>query len=103
MSALHAARANYELDIAAAMSRELGDESRPFVTSQVQDLTRREVEVLRLLGQGLTNAEIAGRLFVSIKTAGNHVSDILMKLACATVRRQPALARTRLGQEQGIE
>jgi DNA-binding CsgD family transcriptional regulator len=101
MSALHAARANYERDIAAALLRELGDESRPFVTSQVQDLTRREVEVLRLLGQGLTNAEIAGRLFVSIKTAGNHVSNILMKLGLRNRAQAAAVARTRLGQEQG--
>jgi DNA-binding NarL/FixJ family response regulator len=36
--------------------------------------------VLRLVAQGLTNAEIADRLFISTKTAGNHVSAILAKL-----------------------
>jgi DNA-binding CsgD family transcriptional regulator len=102
MSALHTARANYERDIAAALLRELGDESRPFATHQVQELTRREVEVLRLLGQGLTNAEIAGRLFISIKTAGNHVSNILMKLGLRNRSQAAAHARTHLGQEQGV-
>ena len=65
------------------------------------ELTRREVEVLRLLGEGLTNAEIAGRLFISIKTAGNHVSNILMKLGLRNRSQAAALARTHLGQEQG--
>jgi DNA-binding CsgD family transcriptional regulator len=101
MALLHAARASYERDMAASLLRELGDESRPFATHQVQELTRREVEVLRLLGEGLTNAEIAGRLFVSIKTAGNHVSNILMKLGLRNRSQAAALARTYLGQEQG--
>jgi DNA-binding CsgD family transcriptional regulator len=102
MSVLHTARANYERDIAAALLRELGDESRPIATYQVQELTRREVEVLRLLGQGLTNAEIAARLFISIKTAGNHVSNILMKLGLRNRSQAAARARTHLGQEQGV-
>jgi DNA-binding CsgD family transcriptional regulator len=101
LSALHAAGASYERDIAAALLRNLGDESRPLATHPVQELTRREVEVLRLLGQGLTNAEIAGRLFISIKTAGNHVSNILMKLGLHNRSQAAALARTHLGQEQG--
>jgi DNA-binding CsgD family transcriptional regulator len=43
-------------------------------------LTRRELEVLELLGEGLTNAEIASRLVISEKTVGHHVSAILGKL-----------------------
>ncbi len=66
-------------DAAAALLRELGDHSR-VGTKGLELLTQREWEVLRLLGQGLTNAEIAQRLFISVKTAGNHVSSILSKL-----------------------
>ena len=36
--------------------------------------------MLRLLGEGLTNAEIAARLYISTKTTGNHVSNLLTKL-----------------------
>jgi len=43
-------------------------------------LTRREREVAALLAEGLSNADVARRLFISPKTAAVHVSNILMKL-----------------------
>jgi len=46
-------------------------------------LTAREAEVLELVGEGLTNRQIAERLFISPKTAGLHVSNILGKLRVA--------------------
>ena len=47
-------------------------------------LTRREREVAELIADGLTNRQIAARLFVSERTVDTHVSRILAKLGCAT-------------------
>jgi DNA-binding CsgD family transcriptional regulator/tetratricopeptide (TPR) repeat protein len=55
-------------------------------------LTPREAEVAELVADGLTNAEIAARLFISTKTAGHHVSSVLAKVGVAS-RRQVAAAR----------
>ncbi len=57
------------------------------------ELTEREREVLRLLAQGLTNAAIAERLFISPKTVRNHVSSIFQKLQVAG--RAEAIVRPR--------
>jgi DNA-binding NarL/FixJ family response regulator len=47
-------------------------------------LTRREQEVLLLVAEGLTNPEVAARLFLSSKTVGHHVSNVLAKLGMKT-------------------
>jgi DNA-binding CsgD family transcriptional regulator len=65
-------------------------------TPQVFGLTDRELDVLRLLGQGKTNPEIAAALFISPRTAGVHVSSILRKLD-ATTRVQAATIAERAG------
>jgi DNA-binding CsgD family transcriptional regulator/tetratricopeptide (TPR) repeat protein len=59
-------------------------------------LTSRQVEVLRLLAEGLSDAEIAARLSLSAKTVGHHVSALLAKLGVGS-RRQAAAAARRLG------
>jgi DNA-binding CsgD family transcriptional regulator/tetratricopeptide (TPR) repeat protein len=68
-----------EADAAAAFLRERGVAGRTGPKG-LEILSRREREVLALLGEGLTNAEIAARLYISTKTAGNHVSNVLSKL-----------------------
>jgi DNA-binding CsgD family transcriptional regulator len=68
-----------EADMAAALLRSLGAKGRSGPRAAGL-LTQREIEVLRLLGEGLTNAEIATRLFISPKTAEHHVSRIFAKL-----------------------
>jgi DNA-binding CsgD family transcriptional regulator len=59
-------------------------------------LTPREVEVLRLIGKGYTNANIADTLFISRKTASAHVSNILNKLDVGR-RVEAAAIAARLG------
>jgi DNA-binding CsgD family transcriptional regulator/tetratricopeptide (TPR) repeat protein len=49
-------------------------------------LTDRQLEVARLLGRGLTNAEIAERLVVSVRTVDNHVAAVFDKLGARTRR-----------------
>lgn len=56
-------------------------------------LTNRQIEVLQLLDGGLTNTELAERLYLSAKTVDHHVSAILSKLQ--VTRRRDAVARAR--------
>ena len=68
-----------DADAADALLRSLGAPGRTG-PKRVGVLTRREQEVLRLVGLGLSNPEIAQRLFISRKTAAHHVSSVLAKL-----------------------
>jgi NarL family two-component system response regulator LiaR len=61
-----------------------------------EPLTEREMEVLKLVGQGLTNQEIADQLSISERTVRTHVSNILEKLHLAN-RTQAALYAVREG------
>jgi ATP/maltotriose-dependent transcriptional regulator MalT len=68
-----------DADATDALLRSLGAPGRTG-PKRVGVLTRRELEVLRLVGLGLSNPEIAQRLFISRKTAAHHVSSLLAKL-----------------------
>ena len=71
--------ARHEADRAAALLRSLGVAGRTG-PKLLGELSNREVEVLRLLGEGLTNAEIAARLYISTKTVATHVGNVFAKL-----------------------
>jgi DNA-binding CsgD family transcriptional regulator len=58
-------------------------------------LTRRQVQVLGLVGEGLSNAEIARRLCISAKTAEHHVSAIMARLDAPTRQEAASVARAR--------
>ncbi|GAA1856623.1 helix-turn-helix transcriptional regulator [Myceligenerans crystallogenes] len=78
-------RAGLAADDAAAQP---GGAPRP--APDADQLTAREQQVLDLVAEGLTNGQIAGRLFISPKTASVHVSAILRKLGVAS-RTEAAL------------
>jgi DNA-binding CsgD family transcriptional regulator len=78
-----------DADEAASLLRSLGARTGPG-TRTAGVLTRRECEVLALVVEGLSNQEIAGRLFLSKRTVEHHVGSILAKLGLAT--RAEALA-----------
>ncbi|WP_405623438.1 ATP-binding protein [Streptomyces sp. NBC_01396] len=65
-------------------------------------LTERQLQVMRLLAQGLTNGEIADRLVVSVRTVDNHVRAVLDKLDAPT-RRHVAVRAAQLGLLAGRE
>ncbi len=60
--------------------------------SSALGLTARETEIFSLVGQGKTNAEIAAELFISVKTASVHVSNILRKLGVKSRIQAAAMA-----------
>lgn len=63
----------------------------PAVNLQIENcLTSRETEVMRLIAQGLSNAEIADRLFIGIETVKSHVKKVLRKIGA--VNRSEAIS-----------
>jgi DNA-binding CsgD family transcriptional regulator len=66
---------------------------RPSTRANPAGLTNRQVEVLELLAEGLSNREIASRLHLSTRTVDHHVSALLQKLGAGSRARAAALAR----------
>jgi len=92
--AVHRGEPSLHPTIALKVIREL---NHPSALPPTEDpLTEREVEVLRLVAQGMANQEIAERLVISERTVGNHVGSILAKLHLAN-RTQATLYALREG------
>ena len=89
--------ASRALDAAAALLRDLGGATggRGRVSGE---LTAREREVLELVALGMSNAKIAHTLVISEKTAGHHVSRILMKLGVHNRTEAAMLVAPRQGE-----
>jgi DNA-binding NarL/FixJ family response regulator len=90
------AAARGELQLDPAVARGLLSSLGAVSHDARADLTARELEVLRLVGAGRANKEIAARLEISERTARTHVSNILGKLGVAS-RTQAALWAVREG------
>ncbi len=73
---------------ASAYSQQARDQARELMAS----LTEREVEVLRCLGAGMSNAQIAAQLYLSEATVKGYVSRVLDKLGCANRTQAGLLA-----------
>ena len=84
-AAVRTAAAGHSL-VAPAVTRRVIDElarrqgPEPIGTERLEVLTERERDVVRLVGEGLTNDKIAGRLIISPLTAKTHVSRAMTKL-----------------------
>jgi DNA-binding CsgD family transcriptional regulator len=87
-----------DADRTAGLLRSLGASGRR-APKRPGELTKREREVLALLEHGLSNKEIAARLYITPKTASHHVSQILSKLGVRT-RAEAAAFVAREGAEK---
>ncbi len=90
-------RTHVDPGVAGQLFDRVSTSPRPQPDSSITaGLTERELEVLKALGRGLTNAEIAARLFLSEGTVRNYVSAVLTKLEVAD-RTQAAVLAVRHG------
>jgi DNA-binding NarL/FixJ family response regulator len=93
--AAHRGKAIVSPQIAGALMSRVSEWAQLFEdieagVAETADLTPREREILELIGQGLTNQEIADRLVIQVGTVKNHVHNILQKLDVSS--RQDAAA-----------
>ena len=84
---------NYAARLLAAFGEEATSPS-PAMDALVEPLTEREMDVLRLIVAGLSNAEIAEELFVAVSTVKSHVNHIYGKLGVENRIQAVERART---------
>jgi DNA-binding NarL/FixJ family response regulator len=82
----------FVLDELLARVQRLAKRSRPIARTVVAGLTRRELEILRLLACGLDHVEIARDLVITAKTVEKHIEHILLKLGVHSRAQAIALA-----------
>lgn len=92
----HAGRTPVDSKVAGRLFDQLSKQAFPGDTTLGQDLTEREREILKLISHGMTNADIAQKLFLSEGTVRNYVSVILEKLDVDD-RTQAAVLALRFG------
>lgn len=95
LSAFEGLGAGRDADAAAALLRGLGVKAARTGPRNVGILSKREQEILALLGQGLSNPEIAERLYLSRRTVEHHVAHVLSKLGLRNRTEAAALAGRR--------
>jgi NarL family two-component system response regulator LiaR len=78
--AVHRGEARLHPDIARKLMEQVAHQTSHPGEAQVEEITNRELEVIRLVAQGRSNFEIAQELVISEKTVKTHVSNILAKL-----------------------
>jgi DNA-binding NarL/FixJ family response regulator len=83
-------------EVAGKLFTHVARSSTPQDTTVAENLSERELEVLKLIAQGITNAEIAERLFLTRGTVRNYVSAVLAKLEVED-RTQAAILAVRHG------
>lgn len=98
--AVHAGDSYLQPAITRRVLQELHRPAAPPPARTDEPLSEREVEVLTLIAEGLSNQEIAERLIISERTVRNHVGNILAKLHLAN-RTQAALYAVRAGLAEG--
>ena len=94
---IHAGRTYLAPGLAFGALKEL---TRPRIANPIDELTRREREVLALVASGLSNAEIGGRLGLAEKTVKHYMTSILGKLQVAS-RVEAALLAYKAGLASG--
>lgn len=70
-------------ELEAFLAESASTDVLPGIPADIQPLTVRELEVLRLIARGLTDREISTELGVSVRTVGNHVRSVLNKTGCS--------------------
>ncbi len=91
--AVASGQSTFAPEVGARLIGRLTDSATPPLAERFPALTGREVEVLALIGEGLSNTEIAAHIFVSVATVKTHINSIFAKLGVRDRAQLIALVR----------